>query len=110
MKLPNDCTLTYIVGYEAWYADANRLNCPRPYLGVHATSHGGGVAWEFEVQEYDLDGPTVRLNMFADSFDAFTQVSEFFTMLTLQKPSTLADVRSILHYLGAEDRTERVRS
>lgn len=110
MRLPKDCTLTYIVGYEAWYADANRLTCPNPYLGIHASADDGGVVWEFEVEEKDLDGPTVRLKMFNDSFAAFEQVPEFFTMLTLQRPSTLADVRSILHYLGAEDRTERTRS
>jgi hypothetical protein len=110
VKLPKDCTLTYIVGYEAWYAEANRQSCPRPYLGVHATSHGGGVAWEFEVQEYDFDGPTVRLNMFADSFDAFTQMPEFFLRIAFSPPNTLMDVRRVLDVMGAVDRTERVRS
>lgn len=113
MGLPEDCTLTYIISNEAWYTQA----AERAGLWVHASADGGGVAWEFGVEEFDLNGPTVQVKLFSDAFAAFTQIPEFFAALAElhdtehgnRAPNvTLGDVRRILDRLGATDRTERV--
>lgn len=109
MNIPQDCDLTYIVGYEAWYADANRAHESNPYLNIQAAAREGGVAWEFKAAEYDLDGPTLQLAMFGDSFDAFAEMPEFFAALAEQKPRTLVELRKLLDGIGARDATERTR-
>lgn len=104
--MPDDCHLAYIVSHEAWYAQTPGV-IDRPSISVSASSSGGGVAWEFTVEEYD-HGNThpIRVGMFSDAFDAFAQIPEFFTRLT-DGAETLDDVRAILDSIGARDETER---
>ena len=107
MNLPEDTHLSYIVWHEAWYADASRIPGDKPHLNVQAAADDGGVAWEFQIDGYDLSGPVTRLKMFQDSYAAFAQMPEFFEMLAEQRPVTLTEVRDILHALGAVDETPR---
>lgn len=110
MNLPDDTHLAYIVSHEAWYWDASRVPGENPHLNVSASAKGsgGGVAWEFEVEEVTLDKPTARIKIFEDAFAAFTQVPELFAALADGDGSTLAGVRNLLDMLGAVDETERV--
>lgn len=109
MDLPEDCFLAYVVNHEAWYYEANRQidTLDGRSLNVSASAHEGGCAWEFVVQERDIAGGTIRLQMFADSFEAFEQIPEFFAALTAEQPHSLDHVREILDRLGATDTTAR---
>lgn len=108
MNLPADCELTYVVGREAYYADAVRSAYPEPYLIV-GTAEAGGSAWEFNVMEHDLSegGVRLRLEMYEDSFYAFREIPEFFDALAKRPPRTLGEVRAILDKMGARDATPR---
>jgi hypothetical protein len=111
MNLPDDTHLAYTVWHEAWYAEASRTPGEKPHLMVAASAKGsgGGVAWEFQVDGYELGGGRVtRVKMFDDAYAALGQMPEFFEMLAAQRPVTLTEVRDILHALGAVDETERV--
>lgn len=111
MNLPEDTHLAYIVVKDAWYASASIYAGERPSISVMASAKGtgGGVAWEFVVTEYDLDGSSVHLEMFYDSFAAFTEMPEFFTGLQqIGRGDGLAEVRLLLDSLGAVDETDRV--
>jgi hypothetical protein len=111
MNLPEDTHLAYTVWHEAWYADASRIPGELPHLMVSASAKGsgGGVAWEFQVDEEELGREMVtRVKMFDDAYPALTQMPEFFAALAEQQPATLAEVRAILNGLGAVDETERV--
>jgi hypothetical protein len=107
MNLPEDTHLAYTVWHEAWYAAASPIPGEKPHLMVSAASDGGGVAWEFQIDGYDLSGPVTRVKMFMDSYAAFAQMPEFFAALADQRPVTLDEVREILHALGAVDETPR---
>lgn len=109
MSLPEDTHLAYIVWHEAWYYDASRIPGEHPRLMVSASAEGtgGGVAWEFQIDCYDLSGPVTRVKMFQDAYAAFAQIPEFFEMLAEQQPVTMTEVRDILHALGAVDETPR---
>lgn len=109
--LPEGTHLAYTIYHEThWWrglpSDA-RPSGGRPTIQVAASARGagGGVAWEFAVVEYDISGPTLRLEMFADAFDAFRQIPEFFGRLPVCE--SLRDVRAVLHAMGAVDETER---
>lgn len=106
MNLPDDCELTYVVPAEAWYRDV--VVRDQPSVSIVAAARGGGCAWEFDVEEHDLNGPSLRLRMFDDSWDAFDQVPEFFAALREQYPRTLTGLRQLLDGIGARDATERV--
>jgi hypothetical protein len=107
MQLPEDTHLAYIVSHEAWYARA--LPDSRPEINVMAAATGGGVAWEFTVEEVDLGshGPAIRVKVFDDAFEAFAQIPEFFAALAAGQAGTLGDLREILDSMGAADETQR---
>ena len=108
MNLPEDTHLAYTVWHEAWYADASRIPGEQPHLMVSAAADGGGVAWEFQIDGYELGkSPVTRVKMFMDSYAAFAQMPEFFATMAEQRPVTLDEVRDILHALGAVDETPR---
>lgn len=111
MELPEDCFLAYVVTHEAWYYEPNRASglLNGRSLNVSASSRGGGVAWEFTVEEHPHNGGGIKLNMFDDSFPAFVQIPEFFAALNGNEvPESVAAVREILDRIGAVDTTERV--
>jgi hypothetical protein len=107
MQLPEDTHLAYVVSHEAWYANA--MPDRHPEINVMAAAEGGGVAWEFSVEEVDLgsSGPAIRVKVFDDAFAAFAQLPEFFALLAAEKADTLDSVCRILDRLGAADETER---
>jgi len=111
LNLPSDCHLAYIVWQEAWYSQASASLNEHPHLMVSASARGsgGGVAWEFQIDGYELGGsPVTRVKMFEDSYAALTDIPEFFAALAEERPVTLDQVRAILDSLGAVDETERV--
>lgn len=104
--------LRYIVMHEAqsWaqIPPDQRPNDGLPSLAVSAAHHGGGVAWEFAVEQHRLVGcprPAIQLRIFDDAFDAFRQIPSFFAALC--KDMTLRDVRELLDAFGFVDETER---
>jgi hypothetical protein len=107
MDLPEHTHLAYVASHEAWYAHANQIS--HPQLSIMASHKGGGVAWEFSAEEYELGGrQVVRVRMFFDSFAAYAQMPEFFAALAEQgETATLDSVRAALDALGALDETER---
>lgn len=109
-QLPEDTHLAYVISHEAWYA--NSIPDRNPEINVMASAEGGGVAWEFTVEEVDLgsSGPAIRVKVFEDAFAAFTQLPEFFALLAAEKTDTLDGVRGILDRLGAVDETERANN
>jgi hypothetical protein len=109
MQLPEDTHLAYHVWSEAWYTKAVRDK--RPSIGVAASAQGtgGGVAWAFQITQYELGGKDCTLiEAFSDAYAAFTQVPELFAAFAEHAPGTLAEVRGILDNLGAVDETARV--
>jgi len=108
MDLPTGCELHYLIGDEAWYAEANKPTNPDPYLSVMAQYPGDGCEWEFEITEHDYNGGCVKVKMFSDSFAAFAEIPEFFDALTDLSPASLSGVVAILDELGAKDATPRV--
>ena len=107
MQLPEDSRLAYIVSHEAWYARS--MPDGQPEMSVMAAADGGGVAWEFTVEEVELGPPrpALRIKVFDDAFAAFTQIPEFFAALATGDYTTLDAVRSLLDGLGAADDTDR---
>lgn len=117
MNLPEGTHLAYDVRHEAWYWITT--NTIREAAGqrhgivvmASANGAGGGVAWEFSIEDHaDLQPPhpTLRLLMFDDSWAAFTQMPEFFGGLTELGPNVpLTQVRELLDQLGAIDETAR---
>ena len=110
MNLPKGSELHYIIGREAWYADACLPSNPQPHLSVMAQFPGDGVAWEFQFTEHSYNGGCIRIEMFDDSFDAYAQVPELFAALTHHAPTSLATLVAILDELGAKDATPRVHA
>jgi hypothetical protein len=107
-RIDEDCTLTYVVQRETWYASS--WSAEKPAISVVAGADGGGCKWEFVVEQHSLSGDVLRLQMFGDALDAFADIPEFFTALRDQKPSSLAELRVLLEGIGAKDATERVRT
>lgn len=105
-RVDDDCTLTYTIYRESWYAESFAGEPDK--IGVHATSDGGGVKWEFAVSEHAFDGSCTKLEMFEDAYAALADVPEFFEALHADHPKTLVEVQVILDRIGAQDRTERV--
>lgn len=114
MAVSDDCRFEYIVNHEAWYylpkTDTARAGgSTGRELNIRSAATGGGVAWEFMIQEYSFGNhpDAVRVCIFDDAFAAFTEIPEFFTALRDEHPTTLAAVRSILDRVGAVDATAR---
>ena len=109
MNLPENTHLAYIVWHEAWYHDATHIPGEHPHLMVSASAGGGGCAWEFQIDGYELGGHEVtRVKMFDDAYAALAQMPEFFAALAERQPGTLKQVRAFLDALGAKDETPRV--
>ncbi|MDH2424792.1 hypothetical protein [Sphaerisporangium sp. TRM90804] len=108
MQMPDGCRLAYVVAHEAWYGQVLGV-VDRPRVWVAAAA-GGGVEWEFSVEEVDYGHRAIRVDIFHDAFDAFRQIPEFFAALAEQRTTTLPEVVAILAGMGAVDQTERVRS
>lgn len=111
-SLPEDTHLAYIVSHEAWYAKGAGIGDRREInISASAEGSGGGVAWEFSVEEVDLGQsrpvPALRVKVFDDAFAAFAQIPEFFATLAAQAPASLRDVTALLDYMGAVDETKR---
>lgn len=108
--LPEDTHLAYIVSHEAWYARTpGVIDHPEINVMASAKGSGGGVAWEFMVEEVDLGRgePAIRVKVFDDAFAAFAQIPEFFAAIAETPPQTLKAVRAALDAMGAVDETER---
>lgn len=106
MELPDDTHLAYTVAHEAWYwrGDENDY----VMIAASAKGSGGGVAWEFQVEEMELGGKQViRVKVFDDAFAAFADVPGLFAALADGRAGTLVTVREVLDDLGAVDETER---
>jgi hypothetical protein len=109
MNLPEDCRLTYTVVHEAWYWCVTHMD-EEPQLNIHASSNGGGVAWEFNIAEAALPGRPLVMKLFSETWPAFAQMPEFFAGLAeMGDGASLVDVRDFLVELGADDVTERER-
>ncbi|WP_306365371.1 hypothetical protein [Nocardia sp. CC227C] len=109
--LADDATLTYTLRHEAWYAPALKQNgSDMPdAVYVHSSAQGGGVHWEFSIEDGRLNTRrTTVLRMFDDAYRAFTEVPEFFAALAAEQPTHLTDVVAILDRIGAVDDTARV--
>ena len=113
MNIPPDTRFAYAVTHEAWYCTAIRTHDRQSVL-IQAAADGGGVAWEFiveQVEHFQIDnlgcGPALRLKMFDDAWDAFVQVPEFFSALQAKRPQHLTALREILDEIGAVDITAR---
>lgn len=109
--LPEDTHLAYVVSHEAWYAQTpGVIDHPEINISASAEGNGGGVAWEFTVEEVDLGshGPAIRAKVFDDAFAAYTQLPEFFARLA-GGITTLKQVQALLDDLGAVDETDRSR-
>lgn len=118
MILPEDARLAYIVTGETYYgrslsrAERNTIEISadtRDVSGNHT-----GCLWSFTVYErHDLGSETcLQMELFSDAFAAFHQVPELFDALGEQapaEPNTLAELRTLLHRLGAVDVTKRHR-
>jgi hypothetical protein len=69
-----------------------------------------GCVWEFTVTEHDHGGDRhpIRLDMFAEAWDALREIPEFFDGLTaLGRDATVADVAALCARLGYTDSTSR---
>lgn len=109
MDLPENTHLAYNVWREAWYADVRKDDKPGIGIAASAEGTGGGVAWEFQITQYELGGkPCTHIEMFDDAYEAIVQVPELFAALAKEQPGTLEQVRAILNGLGAVDETSRV--
>ena len=106
MKLPEDTHLAYTVAHEAWYWRGGENHFVM--VAASAKGSGGGVAWEFQIEEMELGGNLVtRVKVFDDAFAAFAQIPELFAALADGLAGTLVSVREVLDGLGAVDETER---
>jgi hypothetical protein len=101
--------LEYIVGHEAWYADANKMVDPNPYLGVAKAADEGGCAWEFQIADRTeaIGRPAIQVQIFDDAFAALVELAPVFAVFADEGPTTLAEVREILDRFGFVDATAR---
>ena len=107
MKLPDSTRLAYEVTAEAWYSriPGTRRDAPQ----IRISLKGPSRLWDFTVEVTGYNSPVLRLTMLQDAYPALTQVPEFFAGLQQVSRGSLAEVRSLLDWLGAEDETERER-
>lgn len=94
--------LTYTIPHEAYYKSA----FTDVSIGVQKSANEGGVAWEFSIVQHGNVG--LRVEIFDDAWQAFTEIPEFFAELAKAGRTTLDGVREILDDLGFADRTQRV--
>lgn len=101
--------LRYIHVDRAWYADPNRVTRPTLTVGLADPDAAADTLSAVTLEEYaagtrDRD-PALRLTVFGDAFEAFTQAPAFFAALAEQQPRTITDAVAILTGLGATDVT-----
>jgi hypothetical protein len=112
MHLDPDCFLTFNVNHEEhYYETLKAAGAARGRsVNVHSTSHGGGVAWEFVIEEVELEKGRMctRARIFDDAYAAFTQVPRLFETLADRRPTHIEDVVALLRGIGAMDTTDRV--
>lgn len=108
-RIDDEYTFSYIVQREAWYHTGPHSVRDLPAVSIMASADGGGVKWEFDVEEHDICGGSLRLRVFADAFDAFTDVPGFFAGMAANPPKTLTALVFLLDHMGAQDITERTR-
>lgn len=113
--LDPDLYRAFIVNHEAWYHVAATRGLPDhlrlPSLQIQLASKGGGVKWEFEIEEHDhgSSGKALRACIFDDAWAAFHDVPDLFAVLSdlSEGGTTLADLPRVLRTLGFRDITER---
>lgn len=111
MSLSTGDRLTYIATGEAWYAES-LTDEDRATIIISTDSdsaeHGD---WEFTIGQAPklANPPALRMEMYDDSFRAFTEAPELFTALAAERPTALEALRGLLDKLGALDITPRVR-
>jgi hypothetical protein len=111
MHLDADCYLTFNVNHQEHYYETLKAAgaASGRSVNVHSTSHGGGVAWEFAIEEVEIEKGRMctRARIFDGAYPAFTQVPELFRVLARQRPHRIEDVVAILLGVGAMDTTTR---
>lgn len=114
-RIDPDYRYTYTVTGEAWYTDRlpNAYEARKEMMiqrhAVNKSGYSDGVAWEFEVAQYELSGPTLQIRLFHDAWDAFEDIPELFEAFRKSSPRTLDQLRGMLDELGFIDTTERRR-
>ncbi len=101
--------LEYIVGHEAWYADANKMADPDPYVGVIKAHEEGGCDWEFQIVDRaeGVGKPSLQVQIYDDAFAALVELAPLLATFADERPTTLADAREILDRFGFTDVTSR---
>jgi hypothetical protein len=96
--------LTYVLAHEGWWARSTG-DAARPRVII------SGPGWNFTVERVDLGqhGEAIQVTTFSDAFAAFSQLPQFFTMISEREAETLDAVVLILKELGAVDATPRTR-
>jgi hypothetical protein len=111
VRMPEGTHLAYSIFHESeWWPKLcvhNRPNEGRRSINILASATGGGCQWEFAVVEFELSSLALHLEMFADSWQAFEAIPEFFAALASGEVNDLSAVVSVLDGLGAVDETDR---
>lgn len=111
--------LNYAVSGEAWYARDNADLVDELRVGrdsYTADGHDDGCCWEFTIRLHHLGTSTaLRVEMFNDSWIAYTEVPALFAALATMSTHavgdnrqwTLADIVKVLNECGFTDDTPR---
>jgi hypothetical protein len=111
-QLPEGTHLAYTVFHESWYAEVPGT-VREPSIGIAASAEGagGGVAWEFAVEEASFTDKSgqhpISVRLFDDAFVAIAQIPEFFAALATGSVTSLRAVCDLLDGMGAVDETKR---
>lgn len=100
---------TYVIEAEAWYYQLLPASTRRDGIEIGKDHVDGGGAWGFAIISHDLGGPTLKLEMFHDSWAALREAPELFEALHLRVPRTLDELVEILVEPGFTDATERTQ-
>lgn len=98
---------TYIVHSRAWYAESAKLErdvCE----AIHIQYAEGSRSWEFSILLYKLSPSrsAFRVEMFDDTWSAFTDVPELFRALADRgEDADVGEIEATLTELGFEDVT-----
>ncbi|MGY5210019.1 hypothetical protein [Nocardia gipuzkoensis] len=104
-------TTAYVLVHEAWYTNPARVQ--RPTLTIAIRDQDSDEAAEFEFEELPpgtlAPDSSLKLRLFDDAFGALAQLPEFLAALSAERPTTIAELVTILDRLGARDITVRTR-
>lgn len=109
-RAPAGHRYAYIVWDEQWHARE-----PEHRIVIARESDQGGAAWEFNIVSHAdrlrriQSGTYLRVEIFDDAWQAFTEIPELFAALAERKPPTLDALRGLLDELGLVDTTRRVQ-